>query len=139
MTTHTNRRPTGRRPRRPSPLVIGLLAVLAVAAITLVAFGLSPIGQRFLADADAAPPVTGVDVVPIVDSRFVPASIAVPVGAEVTWEWTDGEDHNVVFEDGPASPVQASGTWSRTFAEPGEHAYTCTLHAFMDGRVVVTR
>lgn len=124
----------GRRRLRPRHLVVAVLALLLVA---LVSVGLSPIGQRFFENADAAAPVTGVDEVPIVDSRFERASISVPAGTTVTWRWTDGEQHNVVFDDGPASEVVATGTWSRTFDTPGEYGYTCTLHAFMDGRVVV--
>jgi Copper binding proteins, plastocyanin/azurin family len=34
--------------------------------------------------------------------------------------------------------VVASGTWAHRFDRPGEYRYTCTVHAGMDGRVVVT-
>ncbi len=132
----TSRTPDG-TVRRVRPRHV-LLAVVALLLVALVSVGLSPIGERFRENADDAAPVTGVDQVDLRDSRFDEASIAVPVGETVTWVWTDGEEHNVVFDDGPASEVVASGTWSRTFEEPGEYRYTCTLHAFMDGRVVVT-
>ena len=119
---------------RPRHVLLGILGLLLVA---LVSVGLSPIGERFRENADDAPPVTGVETVELADSRFVQASIAVPVGTTVTWDWTDGEEHDVVFTDGPASAVVGSGTWERTFDEPGEYRYSCTLHPFMDGRVVV--
>lgn len=126
---------TGGRRLRPRHGVIAVLVLLLVATVSV---GLSPIGQRYLENADAAAPSTGVDEVRIVDSRFDRASISVPVGTTVTWRWTDGEEHDVVFDDGPASEVVDAGAWSRTFDSPGEHRYSCTLHAFMDGRVVVT-
>ncbi len=87
---------------------------------------------------DQAEPVTGVTTIDIVDSTFQPASVAGPVGTSVTWVWTDGEAHDVVFADGPSTAVQATGSWSREFDAPGEYLYSCTLHLFMDGRVVVT-
>ena len=132
----TSRTPDG-TVRRVRPRHV-LLAVVALLLVALVSVGLSPIGERFRENADDAPPVTGVDQVDLRDSRFVEASIAVPMSETVTWVWTDGEEHNVVFDDGPASEVVASGTWSRTFETPGEYRYSCTLHAFMDGRVLVT-
>lgn len=115
--------------------VVGLV-LLGILLVTLVSVGLSPIGQRLIENADDAPPVRSVEQVDIVDSRFTPASIAVPVGTSVTWTWTDGEAHDVVFADGPGSEVVTTGTWSRTFEQPGEYRYSCTLHVFMDGRVV---
>ena len=131
--------PTATAARGRRTLRAVLLTVAGVVVVTLVSVGLSPIGQRFLEDADGAPPVTGVDTVEIADSRFVQASIEVPVGATVTWAWTDGESHDVVFADGgAASEIRADGTWSRAFEDPGEHRYRCTLHPFMEGRVVVT-
>lgn len=136
MTTTPTRPPSPSTGLRIRPRHV-VLAIGALVLVALVSVGLSPIGERFRENADDAPPVTGVDEVALADSRFVEASIAVPVGTTVTWTWTDGEEHNVVFDDGPASDVIASGDWSRTFDAPGEYRYTCTLHAFMDGRVVV--
>jgi plastocyanin len=40
--------------------------------------------------------------------------------------------------DGFASKNQTKGTFAHRFDRPGEYRYTCTLHAGMDGRVVVT-
>ncbi|WP_238443944.1 cupredoxin domain-containing protein [Salsipaludibacter albus] len=112
--------------------------VLVLVLLTAAGVWFSPIGDRLRADAAAQPPVSGVEDVSIADSTFSPASLAVPVGTTVTWTWVDGEAHDVVFADGPRSDVQASGSWTRTFDAPGEYAFSCTLHLFMDGRVVVT-
>ena len=116
--------------------VAGVVAFLLVG--TIAGFWFSPIGDRYRAAAEQAEPVTGVTTIEIADSNFLPASVAVPAGTRLTWEWTDGEAHDVVFTDGPSSAVQADGSWSRDFGEPGEYLYSCTLHLFMDGRVVVT-
>ena len=86
--------------------------------------------------ADAAP-VTGVTEVVAKDLRFQPPAIQVPPGTEVTWRFDDGSvPHNVKGDDF-ASKNLTKGTFAHRFARPGEYRYTCTLHAGMDGRVVV--
>lgn len=121
-----------RRVARVGALVVGLV-VLATAA----GFWLSPIGARWRADAAGQPPAVGVTTIDIVDSTFGPASVRVAAGDEVTWRWLDTQEHDVVFADGESSTVRGDGSWSRTFDRPGEYTYSCTLHVFMDGRVVV--
>jgi plastocyanin len=87
--------------------------------------------------ADAAP-VTGVTEVVAKDLRFQPPAIQVDAGTEVTWRLDDGSVPHNVKGDGFASKNQAKGTFTHRFGQPGEYRYTCTLHAGMDGRVVVT-
>ena len=129
--------PVRRRPSRGRIAALAVGAVLVLAAIATVSVWFSPIGERYREAAVEAPPLVGTTEVDLVDSRFTPASIAVPTGTTVTWHWTDGEDHDVWFTDGTGTAVRGTGTWSRTFTEPGEYRYTCRLHLFMDGRVVV--
>ncbi len=46
--------------------------------------------------------------------------------------------HNVTFDDGPASPTQEVGSFSRTFATAATYNYHCTVHpTFMTGTVRV--
>lgn len=121
-------RPVWQRP------VAWVLAVLAVTVIGLASA--APILGRWLDDpADVAPVPTA--TVRVVDDAFEPAAVAVPLGTTVTWQWAGEEEHNVVLDDGPASALQTSGEWSHTFAAAGEYRYRCTIHPFMDGRVVV--
>jgi plastocyanin len=87
--------------------------------------------------ADAAP-VTGVTEVLAKNLRFQPPAIQVPAGTGVTWRFDDGSVPHNVKGDGFASKNQTKGTFAHRFDRPGEYRYTCTLHAGMDGRVVVT-
>jgi plastocyanin len=99
------------------------------------------------------PPVT-TSTVTIADLTFSPATVSVPVGATVTWNWacsdggSDGyggyatcASHNVTFDDGSgvASSTQSSGSFSRTFAAAGTFKYHCSIHGagIMSGSVVV--
>ena len=132
------------------PLSARLLRVIwvivAVLVITGVSLLLSPIGRRWLADPGGAAPRVGVTEVRVVaragqNHAFEPSVIQVPAGTTVTWHFEDVDDgkfvpHNVVGE-GFASAVLSEGTYSYIFDEPGSYPYTCTLHAFMDGRVEV--
>jgi plastocyanin len=56
----------------------------------------------------------------------------------VTWTFDDRVDHDVRFDDGPASPIMRTGTWSRTFDQPGTYHYDCSLHPNMTGTVEVS-
>jgi plastocyanin len=70
---------------------------------------------------------------------FDPAEFEVAPGATVVWAWSSGGlEHNVTFDDGPASGTQGSGTYERTFAAEGSFPYHCTIHgASMSGVVSV--
>ena len=69
---------------------------------------------------------------------FDPAATTVPVGSSVTWSWAQGSvNHNVTFDDGPASPNQSSGAYVRVFDKAGSYPYHCTNHPAMTGTVTV--
>lgn len=110
--------------------------VLALVGLTTIALGsTAPIIGRWLDDPANAEPVATA-MVGVVDDAFEPSAVAVPTGSTVTWEWAGQEEHNVVLDEGPSSPLQVSGEWQQTFDEAGEYLYRCTIHPFMDGRVV---
>jgi plastocyanin len=56
----------------------------------------------------------------------------------VTWRFEDGMIAHNVTGDGFASKNATSGTWTHRFDRPDEFRYRCTVHAGMDGRVVVS-
>ena len=114
------------RPRRP------LILHLFVLAFTLAAC------QAGSAASPAdGPPLTGVTEVDAKDLKFLPPVIQVQPGTEVTWRFVDGSVPHNVDGDGFVSRNQSRGTFSHRFTSPGEYRYRCTLHAGMDGRVVV--
>ena len=115
---------------RPGIVATGLLALVVTITSACQA---RPTDRA----ADAAP-VSGVGQVVAEDLRFQPPAIQVAAGTEVTWRFDDGTVPHNVKGDGFASSNQTSGTWAHRFERPGQYRYTCTLHAGMDGRVVVT-
>lgn len=76
---------------------------------------------------------------------FIPASVTVDVGGEVTWSNDDTAAHTVTSGtagDGPdgvfdSSLFMAGTTFSHTFAEAGTYSYFCMVHPWMIGTVTV--
>ena len=79
--------------------------------------------------------------VTITEYQYVPVPLIVPIGARVIWVNKDDDDHNIISDARPPlldSPVLAlGGTYTMVFVKPGTYAYSCTLHDFMHGTVVV--
>ena len=76
----------------------------------------------------------------VVDNfSFTPSTLAVPVGATVTWTNHDDVPHNVVSTEKKfGSPVlDTDEKFSHTFAAAGSFKYYCSIHPRMTGRVVV--
>jgi plastocyanin len=119
---------------RSGPAVVRAGLLVLVLTITSTVAACQPGSARSAADAA---PVTGVTEVVAKDLRFQPPAIQVPPGTEVTWRFADGSVPHNVKGDGFVSKNQTKGTFTHRFERPGEYRYTCTLHAGMDGRVVV--
>ena len=119
---------------RSTPAVARAGVLVLVFTITSSVAACQPGSARSAADAA---PVTGVTAVVGKDLRFQPPAIQVPPGTEVTWRFDDGSVPHNVKGGGFASGNQTEGSFAHRFDRPGEFRYTCTLHAGMDGRVVV--
>ena len=116
-----------------SPLPRRLLPAL----LLVLTFTLAACQSGSAASPADAPPARGVTEVEAKDLKFLPPAIEVAPGTEVTWRFVDGSVPHDVKGDGFASEIQSRGTFSHRFTRPGEFRYRCTLHAGMDGRVVV--
>lgn len=82
------------------------------------------------------------------NDHYSPVNDSVAVGATLTWTWdsctgdgyggTQCASHSVKFDDGPASSIQSSGTFTRQFATAGTYTYHCAVHgAAMSGKITV--
>lgn len=108
--------------------ILGILAFTVVAVLSGCG-GKGPTGN----------PGGGPNAVTVSNNQFTPSNTTVNVGATVTWTWASGAaNHNVTFDDGPASFTKNNGTFSRTFSIAGTYGYHCTIHgAAMSGSVEV--
>jgi len=78
------------------------------------------------------------------DICYIPSSIVIEKGKQVTWENQDSAFHSVtsgfydepteLFDSGHLDPFES---FSLTFDESGTYDYFCTLHPWMKGQVIV--
>lgn len=87
-------------------------------------------------EGGTAQPATATATVEVRDNTFSPLTVSVAAGSIVEWRWTGAAPHNVTG-DGFVSATQSSGSYRRTFREPGLYPYQCTLHAHMLGEITV--
>jgi plastocyanin len=77
--------------------------------------------------------------VSIVNFAFTPAEITIAPGESVTWTNDDGAPHGLEYNDGaPGTNLLLPGaSFSRRFDQSGTYDYSCSIHPYMTGRVVV--
>ena len=87
------------------------------------------------ADARAVSPA----LVDIKDSKYLPPTLRVAVGTTIRWTNRDEEIHTVTFdtERFGSAGLDLNEDYAHTFTKPGQYPYTCDLHPFMQGTVVV--
>jgi plastocyanin len=74
--------------------------------------------------------------VKVVDNEYRPEVACVAPGGLVVWSFEGRLVHNVVAE-GFRSELLRDGEFQHRFTTPGEYEYRCTIHAGMNGTVVV--
>lgn len=77
--------------------------------------------------------------VEILDSKYAPSELVVAPGTTVRWINRDEETHTVtstteIFKSGG---LNLGDEYTHTFTTPGVYPYTCALHDFMQGTIVV--
>jgi plastocyanin len=109
----------------------GPLKRLRKAALLLVLVLLAAL----IPDARALTPAS----VEIKDSRYLPSTITVPVGTTVRWTNRDEDTHTVTSTAGAFGSLglDLDETYTHTFTTAGTYPYTCDLHPFMSGTIVV--
>jgi plastocyanin len=92
----------------------------------------------------SSPPTTlGPNSIIMRNIAYVPTTLTVKVGDQVTWVWKDGSiPHNVDgasdLSDFSSGGPKTSGTYSYTFKKAGSYAFHCDVHPAMTGTVTVS-
>ena len=107
-----------------------LLLLLAALILAVAGTALSPV-------ATAAPPAT--HTVTMDGSRFDPSTLAVKAGDTIVWVNKDLFPHTATgkAKEFDSGSIAAEGSWEYVAKEPGEHAYVCTFHPTMAGKITV--
>jgi plastocyanin len=102
---------------------------LRIAILALAALGMGA----------AAPPPDA--VVNIDNFAFTPAEITIAPGTTVTWTNRDDIPHTVTGADAPrlfkSDPLDTDDHFAYRFDHVGRFPYFCSLHAHMQGVVIV--
>jgi len=129
-------------------LIIGLLLM----ALLIIGFGIScqsqtpapalPTPSQGLPEetTPGASPVTPSTVeVTIEGFAYKPAALNILVGTTVTWYNKDSVTHTVTARDKSfdSGSLSLNDTFSYTFEQSGTFEYYCTIHPYMEGKVVV--
>ena len=122
-----------------------IIALGAILALTGVACGG---GDNNAGDATTTPtgtattPQGGGASIGVDGLDFVPETLEVSTGTEVTWSWSGSVPHNAVARDGSFTSGEAvnNDTLTHTFNTAGTYEYVCEVHesAGMIGKVVVS-
>ena len=79
------------------------------------------------------------NTVTIKDFAFIPKDLSVTKGAAVTWNNTDGVNHQIAIKGGTkADPIGQGGKTVLDFPTAGKFDYFCNIHNSMTGTVTVT-
>jgi len=107
----------------------GPAGLIAAALLILAVLGVPGSGAR------AGSPA----LVDVRDSTYLPPTITVPAGTTVRWTNRDEETHTVTSDTGlfGSAGLDLGEEYAHTFAKPGVYPYTCDLHPFMRGTIVV--
>jgi plastocyanin len=80
-------------------------------------------------------------VVTIDNFAFTPLEMAVARGTTVTWVNHDDIPHTVTSTDHDnafrSPPLDTDDRFAFSFSRPGRYAYFCSLHAHMQGAIIV--
>ncbi|HEU4384651.1 MAG TPA: cupredoxin domain-containing protein [Anaeromyxobacteraceae bacterium] len=70
---------------------------------------------------------------------FAPGVLKVKAGTEVVWRNEESSLHVVTADDGSftSPPMEEGAVFRRVFPKPGTYSYTCEMHPFMSGKIVV--
>ncbi len=99
------------------------------AAWSLAAFALLWTGAR------AADPVR----IEVRNFMFMPSTLTVSAGAQVTWVNKDDEPHTVVSDSGMfrSAALDTNDGFSFKFGKPGTYRFNCSIHPYMAGTIIV--
>lgn len=114
------------RTRRTIATAVAATALLAAAVVPAVALG------------GGAAHASGSHVVVLKEVRFHPSTVTIRRGETVTWEWRDGEKHNVTFSRFHSHTMN-HGAYTVKFLGKGTFNYRCTIHEAegMRGKIIV--
>ena len=134
--------------------MIKKIVIMSIVVVLIVILALSISGNSDKKNTETSDLVVKGDVImptkvsrpgcEVQDICYIPSSIIIEKGKQVTWVNQDSAFHSVtsgfydepteLFDSGHLDPFES---FSLTFDESGTYDYFCTLHPWMRGQVIV--
>ena len=113
--------------------IASLLTPVMIAVLLLL------VGSPRVTAADQPSAASASAEVKIDNFVFGPQTLAVPVGATVTWTNKDDIPHTAVSTEGvfKSKVMDTDEKFSYTFTKAGTYPYYCSVHPKMTGKIVV--
>ncbi len=118
--------------------------LVAVVALVLIVSGL---GAYFLLRSPKKPEIKlpnetttvtiGKNTIIISDFAFNPEILKVKAGETVTWLNKDSATHTVKSSLMHSQNLQYNDVYQFQFTKPGTYSYTCGMHSYMKGEIIV--
>lgn len=115
---------------RKKIFVLGCAVLLAVIAM---------VGSRARATVTGVEDKPATVTVKMINFKYSPDPLTVPVGTTVRWVNYDEDQHNVVSDDKSfkSKLLDKNQEYSYTFTKKGTYRYICSIHPKMIGKVTV--
>lgn len=128
-----------RRGRAAVATTLALAGLVALPGAAATGMGMSGHGSGAPGHADAARDAAPGPLVSIAYNSFAPTRLDVLTGETVTFENDSARAHTVTADDNrfDSGRVTVGTSYRQAFAQPGDVAYHCSLHAGMNGVIGV--
>jgi len=103
---------------------------MALIAIYFLTYS-KPVSDTMQIPAESGNSVT------IQNFAFNPQTLTVAVGTTVTWTNQDSATHKINSNTFNSSDLSKGATFSYTFQTPGTYDYSCSIHPYMTGKIIV--
>jgi len=112
---------------------LGWISSFAVLMMALVLIVVPMLDKSAVAGRPAAVEIK------IDNFSFVPPTVTVKAGTQITWTNKDDIPHNVVSEDKSfkSKVLDTDEKFTMTATKPGTYTYYCSIHPKMTGKLVV--
>lgn len=117
------------------------LSILLILPLVISALFLSGCSHKSSQEKISPPVMSRSDsTISIKNFSFSPSIVTIKIGTTITWTNNDSVLHTVTSIDNFDSGNIAQGkTFSYTFDEVGIFEYLCTIHPYMQGKIIVEK
>jgi len=111
--------------------------LLIIALIVVVVGGYFILKGSIKSSTPASVQTFAANTVSIKNFAFNPGTLTVKAGTTVTWTNEDQVSHQIKSDMFNSNLLKQGNSFQFTFAQKGSYQYSCAIHPFMKGRIVV--